>query len=103
MVKSKYVFEFFSDIVLLIFALAIFSVMSCKETAPNLRIQNDLRDGVRPLSQNSANIQDQQPAKILGQNVKIVTGEEAVAPDPKEKDVEPKKDKPGAVAVKVEY
>ena len=103
MTKSKYAFEFLSDVILLIFALIIFSLMGCKETTPNLRIENNAQDAVHTLSQNPKTLDEGLAVKTLGPDVKVVTGQEAIVPDQKEKDIEPAKDKPGAVAVKVQY
>ena len=103
MTRSRYIFEFFSDIILLIFALIIFSLMGCRETTPKLRVENGTEDMIHTTPQSAKNLNDKEEVKAIGQNVKVVTGQEAIAPDPKEKNTEPAKDKTGAVAVKVQY
>lgn len=84
----------------LIFSLLFFS--GCHQSGANLRIE--------PFSKETASSADVAAIKTSGaveqpisNNVKVVTGEPAIVGDEKDETAEAPKDKPGAVAVKMEY
>ncbi len=74
--------------------LMVFWLAGCREQGPDLRIAQKTGDSV-----------ESEPTVIkqIGENVKIVTGEPAIAEDKSEENTLPLEDKPGAVAVKMEY
>lgn len=82
--------------------LAVFWLAGCRESNSDLRIEQKSVDSVRGSAVNTANTTPK-VIKDVGSNVKIVTGEPATVPDKQEENAEPLKDKPGAVAVKMEY
>lgn len=94
----------FSDMILLLIAFFIFSVLGCKESVLNFKVQA-YPGGESPhvFLKNKTNDLKQQTVILPGPDIKVVTGQEAVKPDTNEKNLEPAKDKPGAIAVKVQY
>ncbi len=101
---SKYVFELFLNVALLLFALVIFLLIGYRETFPGLHRIGDFKDAGRIFFRGSKNLKDTTPVKALDPPpVRVVVDTEAATLDQKQNDTEPAKDKTGAVAVKVQY
>ena len=88
----------------LIFLVAL-GLSGCRESAsPDLRIEEHAKDSLRQVNSQTADT-NTEVVKDLGPNAKVVTGVPAttIEQDKNQPDAQPAKDKPGAVAVKMEY
>ena len=87
--------------------LVVLGLAGCREAAsPDLRIEKNTLDSMHQVnsdSQKQTTETNPQVVKNLGSNTKIVTGVPATVEDKNDVAAQDPKDKPGAVAVKMEY
>ena len=81
--------------------LMVLALAGCRESAPDLRVEQRTGDSARQISETSPKDGSVIVKKL--ENVKIVTGVPATVDDKNEPTAAEPKDKPGAVAVKMEY
>lgn len=79
---------------LLFFILPLIFVTGCKEPEPSIRIADNPTQEIKRAADETL---------VEGGPLQIVTGEPAVAEEKINQDAQPLKDKPGAIAAKLEY